>query len=139
MWARREEESVWEHTLTTSAKAHGLLAPAPQGWPHTPHLRRRIGSMGLWIRFSPLAPCRWGVCGQSILIFRRDRALVRRKRKRPVPSIGAGRRIFELSQFARTVTYHWPLVTLREGTMQVTYGGVLNIIDTVAEVDVTGC
>ena len=27
MWARSEEESVWEHTLTTSAKAHGLQEP----------------------------------------------------------------------------------------------------------------
>ena len=28
MWARSEEDCVWMHTLTTSDKAHGLLAPA---------------------------------------------------------------------------------------------------------------
>ena len=28
MWARNEEDCVWMHTLTTSAKTHGLLAPA---------------------------------------------------------------------------------------------------------------
>ena len=51
------------------------LGPRQQGWPQTPHLRRRSGSMGLQTRFSPLAPCRWGVCDQSILIFGCDRAL----------------------------------------------------------------
>ena len=28
MWARSEEDCVWMHTLTTSAKTHGPLAPA---------------------------------------------------------------------------------------------------------------
>ena len=51
------------------------LGPRQQGWPQTPHLRRRSGSMGLRTRFSPLAPCSWGVCDQSILIFGCDSAL----------------------------------------------------------------
>ena len=51
------------------------LGPRQQGWPQTPRLRRRSGSMGLRTRFSPLAPCSWGVCDQSILIFGCDRAL----------------------------------------------------------------
>ena len=49
----------------------GLAANASSAASH-----RLNGS--LWPRFSPLAPCRWGVCGQSILIFRRGRALDRR-------------------------------------------------------------
>ena len=48
--------------------------PRQQGWPQMPHLRRRSGSMGLRTRFSPLAPCSWGICDQSILIFGCDRA-----------------------------------------------------------------
>lgn len=96
--------------------------------------------MGLGLRTNYRHSASVGV-GASITVRSAGtlRVLVRRKRKRPVPSIGTGRGIFELSQFARTVTYHWPLVTLREGTMQVTYGGVLNIIDTLAVVDVTDC
>ncbi len=77
LWSRSEEDCVWEHTMTTSDKDHGPLAPAPQGWPQAPHLRRRISSMGTRTRFSPLAPCSWCVCGQSILICRRDKALGR--------------------------------------------------------------
>ena len=51
--AKRGGESVLEYTLTTSAKAHGLLAPAQRGWRPTPHLRRRRGSKGLRTQFSP--------------------------------------------------------------------------------------
>ena len=72
------------------------LGPRQQGGPQTPHLRHRSGSMGLRTRFSPLAPCSWGVCDQSILIFGCDRTLadfagrgqiiwLPRKRGRPLP------------------------------------------------------
>jgi hypothetical protein len=63
-----------EYTLTTSAKAHGLLAPAQRGWRPTPHLRRRRGSKGQRPVFTA-ASCIWSVCRQSTLICRRDRAL----------------------------------------------------------------
>ena len=70
-------DCVWEYTLTTSDKAHSPLAPAPRGWPQTPHLRRRSSSRGSTDPVFAAASCIWGLCGQSILIFRRDRALGR--------------------------------------------------------------
>ncbi len=54
------------------------LGSRRQGWPQTPHLRRRSGSMGLQTRFSPQAPRSCGVCDQSILILGCDSALASR-------------------------------------------------------------
>ncbi len=72
---REARRKVLEYTLTTSAKAHGLLAPAQRGWRPTPHLRRRRGSKGQRDPVFTAASCIWSVCRQSTLICRRDRAL----------------------------------------------------------------